>query len=187
MKRFSIVLVLAMVSFFLIIAGGNSVYASSCNTDEYRHKKSGHGPFSKHFGEIDANGDDSVSFEEFKTLFPSTNQNGFNTLDTDKNGTLSHDEWHQFKEMHKGMGGKKHHGQKYHKKKLSNPSKFNAHFPNMDGNKDGRVSLEEFKAHFPGASDHESVFTAIDLDGKGDLDHDEWHEFKAAHGMKHVD
>jgi hypothetical protein len=57
----------------------------------------------------------------------------------------------------------------------------------MDSDNDDRVTLEEFKAYFPDGSQQEDVFNAIDLDGKGGLDHDEWHEFKAAHGLKHKD
>ena len=87
--------------------------------------------------------------------------------------------------MHKGMG--KTHGNRYHAKKLPDPAKFNAHFPDMDKDSNDRVTLEEFKAYFPDAPEQEAVFKAIDLDGKGGLDHDEWHEFKAAHGLKHVD
>ena len=70
---------------------------------------------------------------------------------------------------------------------LGQPAKFNAHFPDMDSNNNDRVTFEEFKAKFPDASGNEDVFKAIDLDGNGELTHEEWHEFKSAHDLKHTD
>ena len=55
----------------------------------------------------------------------------------------------------------------------------------MDANGDDMVSWDEFKAHFPHAEP--KVFAAIDLNEDKALDHDEWHKFKAAHGLKHHD
>ncbi len=62
---------------------------------------------------------------------------------------------------------------------------YNAHFGNMDPNKDGKVSWPEFKAYFPKAD--EKVFASIDLNKDGTIDHDEWHKFKEAHDLKHKD
>jgi hypothetical protein len=31
------------------------------------------------------------------------------------------------------------------------------------------------------------VFASIDLNKDGAVDHDEWHDFKAAYGLKHKD
>jgi hypothetical protein len=62
---------------------------------------------------------------------------------------------------------------------------YNAHFGNMDPNKDGKVSWQEFKVFFPKAE--EKVFSAIDLNKDGAIDHDEWHDFKAAYDLKHKD
>ena len=61
----------------------------------------------------------------------------------------------------------------------------NAHFGDMDSNGDDLVSWDEFKAYFPKAEP--SVFESIDLNADNALDHDEWHKFKAAHGLKHQD
>lgn len=68
---------------------------------------------------------------------------------------------------------------------ISNAESYNTHFGNMDPNKDGKVSLSEFKAHFPKAD--EKTFSAIDLNQDGAIDHDEWHDFKAAYDLKHKD
>ena len=58
-----------------------------------------------------------------------------------------------------------------------------AHFPDLDIDGDDRVNWAEFKKRFPEAE--QKVYEALDLNGDGSVDHDEWHEFKAAHGLKH--
>ena len=192
--------ILFVTALFFLLASASGVYAGSyttpcssapcdkktapCNKKAY-HDNCRKGMFSNSFSDMDTNGDNGLSFEEFKTAFPAVEQSGFDQLDNDKSGALSLEEWEAFKNMHKGMGS--HHKGKYHATSLPEPSKFNAHFPEMDSDKNDRVSLEEFKAYFPEASDHQTVFQAIDLDGKGDIDHDEWHEFKQAHGLKHIE
>jgi Ca2+-binding EF-hand superfamily protein len=75
---------------------------------------------------------------------------------------------------------KKHHGTD-----MPDPQEFNAHFGDMDTDGDDLVNWEEFAAHFENAE--KKVFDAIDLNQDGSIDHDEWHEFKAAHGLKHHD
>jgi hypothetical protein len=62
---------------------------------------------------------------------------------------------------------------------------YNAHFGDMDPNHDGKVNWAEFKAFFPKSD--EKAFAAIDLNQDGAIDHDEWHDFKAAHDLKHKD
>ncbi len=74
--------------------------------------------------------------------------------------------------------------QKHHKSSLPDPKTFNAHFPDMDKDDDGLVNWEEFETHFPHAEP--GVFNALDLDGNKAVDHDEWHQFKEAHGLKHT-
>ena len=73
----------------------------------------------------------------------------------------------------------------YHKGPMPDPKSFNAHFGDMDSDDDDLVKWDEFKAHFPNAVTE--VFTAIDLNADNALDHDEWHKFKAAHGLEHQD
>lgn len=136
-----------------------------------------------HFKDMDADASGMISWEEFHNRFTRTQRSVFDILDTDKDSSLNHEEWEAFQQMHKGMGTSM--GSKFHDKALPDPSTFNVHFPDMDANKDDMVDLSEFKAHFPDAPDTEEVFKAIDLDQDGNLDHDEWHEFKSAHGMKH--
>jgi len=75
--------------------------------------------------------------------------------------------------------------QKPQKADIPNPESYNVHFPNMDNDKDRKVNWEEFKAYFPQATPQ--VFEAIDLNKDKSLDHDEWHKFKAAYGLKHKD
>ncbi len=54
--------------------------------------------------DMDKDGNGSVSFEEFKAVFPNTKQAGFDMLDRDGDGQLSSAEWEAFKDAHKGMG-----------------------------------------------------------------------------------
>ena len=70
----------------------------------------------------------------------------------------------------------------YHKSSLPEPSSFNAHFGDMDSDENNWVSWPEFKAHFPQAT--LEVYQALDLDKDGLVNHDEWHAFKEAHGMR---
>ena len=71
------------------------------------------------------------------------------------------------------------------KELIPNAESYNVHFPNMDKNQDRKVNWEEFKATFPQATPQ--TFEAIDLNKDKSLDHDEWHKFKAAYGLKHKD
>lgn len=73
----------------------------------------------------------------------------------------------------------------YHKTAMPDPQSFNAHFGDMDSDGNSLVNWVEFKAWFPHAE--QKVFNAIDLNTDKSLDHDEWHKFKAAHGLKHID
>ena len=71
----------------------------------------------------------------------------------------------------------------FHKEKMPDPKGFNAHFPDMDANGDDLVDWAEFKDYFPQAQP--VVFKTIDLNDDGNVDHDEWHQFKEAHGLEH--
>ncbi len=71
----------------------------------------------------------------------------------------------------------------HHDSPLPDPKGYNAHFGDMDTSGDGKVTWAEFKAYFPQAEP--AVFAAIDLNKDGVIDHDEWHAFKEAHGLKH--
>jgi hypothetical protein len=71
----------------------------------------------------------------------------------------------------------------HHKENLPDPKGFNAHFADMDSDGDDLISWAEFKDYFPQAEP--GIFKAIDLNGDGNIDHDEWHQFKEAHGLGH--
>ncbi len=73
-------------------------------------------------------------------------------------------------------------GPKHHKTDLPDPKQYNAHFGDMDSNGDELVNWDEFKKHFPQAE--MNVFKATDLNADGDITHEEWHQFKEAHGLK---
>ncbi|MFH2093608.1 MAG: EF-hand domain-containing protein [Pseudomonadota bacterium] len=137
------------------------------------------------FADLDSNTDGYINFEEYKTAFPSSEKKGFDFLDTNKDSQLDPDEWLVFTDMHTEMGKK--HKTKYHAGKLPDPSGFNAHFGDMDADGNDLVTMEEFKSHFSGKANAGKVFNAVDKDENNTLDHDEWHEFKAAHGLKHIE
>ncbi len=71
---------------------------------------------------------------------------------------------------------------RHHQKPLGDPSAYKAHFPDMDSSGDDLVTWKEFNKHFPQAN--KDVFNALDLNKDSKVDHDEWHEFKEAHGLK---
>jgi major membrane immunogen (membrane-anchored lipoprotein) len=58
------------------------------------------GPYMIHFHELDADGDDAVTWDEFKTRFPDTTRDVFKAVDGNGDGIIDHDEWHAFKEAH---------------------------------------------------------------------------------------
>ena len=74
---------------------------------------------------------------------------------------------------------------RHHKTSMPDPGTFNAHFGDMDTDGDDQVSWEEFKSHFPQAT--KEVYKELDLNGDGTVDHDEWHEFKKTHDLKHIE
>lgn len=76
-------------------------------------------------------------------------------------------------------------GKKHHSSAMPDPKSFNAHFGDMDADGDDLVSWEEFSANFQNAE--HKVFKAIDLNQDGNIDHDEWHKFKEAHELKHLE
>ncbi len=189
MKKISTVVGLAAVLVF-----GSVTYAEECppgqgKGDSY-HKGmemgAGLSGYKVHFKDIDKDGNGSLNWEEYSAHFPKTEKKVFDMLDTGKDGSISQEEWHTFKAAH-GMAGPNggHQGAKYHDANLPDPAPYNAHFPDMDKNSDDAVSMYEFKAFFP--KGEETVFNAIDLDKSGSLSHEEWHEFKTAHGMEDKD
>lgn len=76
------------------------------------------------------------------------------------------------------------HKEKFHSKTMPDPASYNAHFPELDSNGDDIVDWAEFQNHFPDANP--DIYKALDLNGDGNVDHDEWHEFKTAHDLKHI-
>ncbi len=71
---------------------------------------------------------------------------------------------------------------RYHKADLGDPTPYKAHFPDIDTSGDDLVSWKEFKSYFP--ESNTDIYNALDLNKDGAVDHDEWHEFKEAHGLK---
>ncbi len=60
---------------------------------------------------------------------------------------------------------------------------YDGHLRDMDTDGDDELNWNEFKKHFSHAE--EDVFKKIDANNDSLIDHDEWHEFKAAQGYKH--
>jgi len=60
---------------------------------------------------------------------------------------------------------------------------YDGHLGDIDTDGDDQINWKEFKKHFSHAE--EDVFKKIDINNDGLIDHDEWHEFKAAQGYKH--
>jgi Ca2+-binding EF-hand superfamily protein len=92
---------LLTMGFFTVVS---IMAVSSVDASSYKQgsdqKSGGHGKFDRPFSEMDTDGDESLSYTEFKQVFPSTEQQGFDRLDSDKDGGLSREEWHEFKSAH---------------------------------------------------------------------------------------
>jgi predicted PolB exonuclease-like 3'-5' exonuclease len=73
-------------------------------------------------------------------------------------------------------------GARFHEKELPTPTTYQAHFPDMDYDGNESVTWNEFHKYFPQATT--DVFEALDRNQDKAVDHDEWHEFKEAHGLK---
>ncbi len=58
-----------------------------------------------HLPDIDQDGDDALSWNEFKEAFGDTDRKVFDAIDLDKDGAVDHDEWHAFTTAH----GQAHH------------------------------------------------------------------------------
>ena len=76
-------------------------------------------------------------------------------------------------------------GQKHHKTDMPDPKSYDAHFGDSDADGDELVNWQEFAAYFEHAE--KKVFNAYDLNQDGNIDHDEWHEFKEAHGIEPIE
>lgn len=162
----------------MLVASAGYITLADAGMGKGYHHGGGMGAYNAHYGDIDTDGDDAVTFDEFKSHFDNKQKAVFDAIDTDKNGTIGHDEWHAFKSAH-GMGGR--HGMtRYHSTELPDPAPYMVPMRDIDGNADNAISTDEFKTKFPDAE--AGVFEAIDLDKNGSVSRDEWHQFKSAHG-----
>jgi hypothetical protein len=75
------------------------------------------------------------------------------------------------------------HTDRHHDTPMPDPAAYAAHFGDLDTDGDDRVSPAEFRAYFPEGD--MQVFRVIDADRDGAISHEEWHRFKAAHGLAH--
>lgn len=78
------------------------VFLAACSGKAPYHKTPMPDPktFKAHFGDMDANGDDLVNWDEFKTYFPHAEPKVFAAIDRNGDDRIDHDEWHAFKEAH---------------------------------------------------------------------------------------
>ena len=109
------------------------------------------------FGSMDTDNDGTVSRDEY--LAP------FEKWDADSSGSLSLEEWVT------NHGGRK--GKGYGHGKMAYPC-----MDRVDTDKDGKVSAEEFEAVYPGMAKSHPM---LDLDNDGVVGGDEWEEFRRMH------
>jgi len=57
-------------------------------------------PYMVHMGELDKNGDNILSREEFQNRFPHSDKSVFDAIDVNQDGSISHGEWIDFKTAH---------------------------------------------------------------------------------------
>jgi len=87
--RIAFVLILPVI---LVACAGQTTYHKTPMPDPKT--------FKAHFGDMDANGDDLVDWDEFKAHFPHAAPKVFNAIDGNGDSRIDHDEWHAFKEAH---------------------------------------------------------------------------------------
>lgn len=66
---------------------------------------------------------------------------------------------------------------------LAAETPFSGHFGSFDADKNGVVTPDEFTRHFAGSTRQD--FDIVDSNKDGVVDHEEWHDYKAAHGVGH--
>jgi len=89
MRNIESIIVLAVILALTVGCGHHMKNADVAPTEVIHH--------GAHFPDMDTNGDDLVSWAEFKNKFPDVEKNIYETADSNKDGSLNHDEWHQFK------------------------------------------------------------------------------------------
>ncbi|AOY60621.1 MULTISPECIES: EF-hand domain-containing protein [Desulfococcus] len=57
-------------------------------------------PYMIPIGQIDKNGDNALSREEFQSRFPESDKSIFDAVDVNQDGSISQGEWHEFKAAH---------------------------------------------------------------------------------------
>ena len=80
-----------MIISMLLVFSVLSVYGKD-------HKSSKN--YNAHFGDMDLDGNDMIDMEEFQKYFPHAGENVFKKADSDKSGSIDHDEWHEFKDRY---------------------------------------------------------------------------------------
>jgi hypothetical protein len=76
--------------------------AIGCSGQSHHHGQKMPDPegYNAHFGDMDANSDGNVDWDEFKAYFPQAEPKVYAALDLNKDGFVDHDEWHEFKQAH---------------------------------------------------------------------------------------
>lgn len=98
--------VLASVLAILISVGDSAECGKKhASSKEYKYIP---GLMELHFTDVDTDGDNLISFDEFSSRFTTSGDASFKRLDRDSNSGLDRGEWNAFKVMHTGMGS--HHG-----------------------------------------------------------------------------
>ncbi|MGD9330901.1 MAG: hypothetical protein PVJ53_06295 [Desulfobacterales bacterium] len=78
------------------------ILMAACHSSNPPHPASMSDPaaYNAHFGNLDRNGDDRVTREEFRAYFPQADETAFDLVDADGDDHIGHAEWHRFKEAH---------------------------------------------------------------------------------------
>lgn len=99
---------IALVGVLVIVISGT--VCADCDKDPSYSKAYKYIPglMDLHFSDLDTDGDDQISMEEFNPRVTLSGDTSFNHLDKDSNSGLDRGEWNAFKVLHTGMGS--HHG-----------------------------------------------------------------------------
>ena len=88
-------------TFMLIALASMAIIIGACSNRPFHHvPMPDPDSYMVPFPELDEDGDDGISRDEFERRFPDADPDVFNEVDRNGDGAIDRDEWHDFREAH---------------------------------------------------------------------------------------